>query len=302
MNFPSMLMLVSLSVVWGAGFLFLRVAAPEFGAIALIEVRVALAAVALLPFLALGRNAGEVARHWKPILLMGVLHYAVPFCLFAYATLTLTSSYSAIINASSPLFAGLVAWVWIGERLEQSRIVGLFVGLAGVSLLVWEKFAPHATTSILPVCAAIAASLCYACAAVLARKRLAGVSPIAVTSGSMVAAAVVLLPASVWLWPEAPPSGAAWSIAVVLGLVCTAAAFVVYFRLIARIGPTNAITVTFLAPFFASLFGAMFLDERITVSMIVGGATILIGTAISTGLVTRRAYAPASPARSAARR
>lgn len=285
MNARNILMLLGLSIAWGAAFLFLRVAAPEFGAFALIEVRVALAAVVLLPFLLQSRNAAEILRNWKPILLMGILHYAIPFCLFAYAALTLTSGYTAIINASSPLFAGLIAWIWLGERLEQGRVIGLFIGVAGVALLVWEKVAPQSVSLILPVCAAVAASLCYAVAAVLAKKQLAGVPPNAVASGSMVVAAIVLLPASAWFWPEVSPSQTAWSMAVALGIICTAVAFVVYFQLIARIGPTNAITVTFLAPFFASLFGAWFLNEQLTVSMVVGGATVLAGTTLSTGLV-----------------
>jgi drug/metabolite transporter (DMT)-like permease len=280
-----LIILVTLGVLWGVSFLFIRVAAPEFGAVALMAVRVVMATLVLLPLLVTRGDVNEVVRHWRPILLIGVLHYALPFCLFAYAMLTLTSGFAAIINASSPLFAGAVACVWLSERLTAVRIAGLLVGFAGVVILVWDKAELNSGPAALAIGAAVLAAACYGLAAVLAKRQLAGVSPVAISAGSMLAASFVLVPLATWHWPATMPSTRAWVMAALLGFACTAIAFLLYFRLIANVGPTRAITVTFLIPVFAILFGAVFLDEPLSASMIVGGAVILLGTAMSTGLL-----------------
>jgi drug/metabolite transporter (DMT)-like permease len=288
MKTRDLLNLISLGAIWGISFMFIRVAAPEFGAVGLMAVRVVTASLILLPLL-LARDAiPEVLANWKPIALMGVLHYAIPFCLFAYSMLTITGGLSAIINASSPLFAGAIAWVILGERPDARRTAGLIIGFTGVVVLVWDKLAIDLGTMGPAIGASVLAAFFYGLAAVLAKKQLTGVSPTAVATGSMITASAILLPTSFWLWPQASPSSDAWTMAVLLGVLCTAIAFLLYFRLIANVGPTKAITVTFLVPVFAVLFGALFIDEELTVSMITGGAVIMLGTALSTGLLTRR--------------
>ena len=278
--------LTMVAALFGGAFLFMRVAAPAFGAIPLIAVRLVLAALILIPIVLARKGMSEIVQHWRPITVLAVLHYALPFCLFAYALLTLTGSFTAIINASSPLFAGLVAWVWIGERLPAVRIVGLLIGFAGVVLLVWDKVDVTFDSAAIATVAAMSASFCYGLAAVLAKKHLSGVSPLAVSAGSMLAGAIMLLPFAVWLWPDTAPSANAWFMVAALGVLSTAVAFVLYFRLIASVGPTKAITVTFLIPIFAVVFGALLLDEPITFSMLAGGAVILLGTGLSTGLLS----------------
>lgn len=299
MSYRHLLGLTVLGALWGASFLFTRIAAPEFGAIVLMAVRVGLAAMVLVPLVLRRRQLGQVLQHWRAIALMGVLHYALPFSLFAYSLLTLSAGYASVINASAPLMTGLIGWLWLRERLNPSRVTGLVVGVAGVVPLVWEKLAVGSGSVTLAVCASLLAAFCYGLAAVLARKKLAGVDPAAIAGGSMVAATIVLLPLSFLLWPVSEPSLAAWSMAAVLGTACTAGAFVLYFRLIAQIGPSRAITVTFLIPVFAVLFGAVFLDEHITASIIGGGLVVALGTALSTGLVdlgtlTRKTVAAAA--------
>jgi len=278
--------LTMVAALFGGAFLFMRVAAPEFGAIPLIAVRLVLAAMVLIPIVLARKGMQEILQHWRPITMMAVLHYALPFCLFAYALLTLTGSFTAIINASSPLFAGVIAWVWIGERLPAIRIVGLLIGFAGVVLLVWDKVDVDLNAAGIATAAAVSASFCYGFAVVLAKKHLTGVSPLAVSAGSMLAGAIMLLPFAIWLWPNAAPAGNAWIMVIALGVLSTALAFVLYFRLIASVGPTKAITVTFLIPVFAVVFGALLLDEPITISMLAGGLVILLGTALSTGLLS----------------
>ncbi len=274
--------LVAVAALFGGAFLFMRVAAPEFGAIPLIEVRLAAATLILIPIIAVRGGMQEIARNWRPIVIMAVLHYALPFCLFAYALLTLTGGYTAIVNASSPLFAGVIAWVWIGDRLQSVRIVGLLLGFAGVVLLVWDKVDMNLNAAGVSIAAAVSASFCYGLAAVLMKRNLTGVAPISVAAGSIATATIILLPLAIWFWPDTTPSLNAWVMTAALGIACTAVAFVLYFRLIASVGPTKAITVTFLVPVFAVVMGALMLGEPITPSMIVGGAIILLGTGMST--------------------
>ncbi len=275
--------LVTIGAIWGLSFLFIRVAAPEFGAVALIEVRVVLAGLVLVPIALYRGQLAEIRRHWHPIAWIGILHYAIPFTLFAWSMLTLTGGYTSIINACSPLFATIVAWLWLGERVEPGKFIGMVVGLIGVALLVWNSLAFGDGPTVLAILAAFGGAACYGLAAVLARKSLSGVNPTAVSAGSMFAAAILLLPATFWLWPESTPSMDAWSMAAALGILCTALAFVLYFRLIANVGPTQAITVTFLVPVFAVSFGAILIGEAITLSMIVGGLVILCGTSLALG-------------------
>jgi drug/metabolite transporter (DMT)-like permease len=288
MNKRNLISLITLGMLWGASFLFIRLAVPEFGAIALMTVRVALAAVVLVPLLLLRGQLDSVLKHWRAIVLMGVLHYAIPFSLFAYSMLTLSAGYSSIINASSPLFVGFAARVWLGERLNASRATGLVLGMTGVVILAWDKLAAGSGSITLAALASLLAAACYGFAAVFAKKNLAKVDPVAVAGGSMAAAALALLPLSFLVWPAIAPSLGAWGIAAVLGVVCTAAAFVLYFQLIEAIGPSRAITVTFLIPVFAVFFGAIFLSEQITTSMVAGGLIVAFGTALSTGLVDLR--------------
>ena len=285
MNYRNLLGLLTLGALWGASFLFIRMAVPEFGAVALIAMRVTFAAMVLAPLVLARKHLADVKAHWRPIAVMGVLHYAIPFSLFAYAMLTLSAGYTSIINASSPLFAGLVARVWLGHRLPIGRMVGLIVGISGVALLAWDKLAVGSGSITLAVAAAVIASFCYGFAAVLAKKHLGNVDPVGVAGGSMAAAAILLLPMSYVLWPEVAPSAGAWSIVAILGVLFTAAAFVLYFRLIAAIGPSRAITVTLLIPVFAVIFGALMLGEQVTATTLVAGAIVAIGTALSTGLI-----------------
>ena len=183
--------LIAVAALFGGAFLFMRVAAPEFGAIPLIEVRLAAATLILIPIIAVRGGMQEIARNWRPIVIMAVLHYALPFCLFAYALLTLTGGYTAIINASSPLFAGVIAWVWIGDRLQPVRIVGLLLGFAGVVVLVWDKVDMNLNAAGVSIAAAVTASFCYGLAAVLMKRHLTGVAPISVAAGSIATATIM---------------------------------------------------------------------------------------------------------------
>ena len=284
--------LVLLAALWGASFLFMRLGAHEFGPIVLAAVRVGLASAMLVPLLASRGQLGELRAHWRGLLLVGALNSAMPFALFSFAALSITAGLSSIVNATTPLWTAIVAFVWLRQGLTPLRVLGLVVGFAGVAFLAWDKAsfkagADHAGFWAVLACAA--ATLCYGVAANATKRFLAGVSPLAVATGSQFSAALLLaLPAAV-LWPAAAPSGVAWGSALALAALCTALAYILYFRLMSRVGPTNAVSVTFLIPLFAILWGAIFLGEAVTLQMVMGGAVVLVGIALALGLVGTKA-------------
>ena len=284
--------LLLLAALWGASFLFMRMGAAEFGPVALVAVRVAGAALFLMPLLQLRGQMGVLRQHWKPIFVVGLTNSALPFLCFSYAALSITAGLSAIFNAASPLFGAAIAWWWLKDKLTTTRVVGLVVGFAGVLWLAWNKtdhsaaFKPGGSGWAIVAC--MAASILYGISANYTKKKLAGVAPMAVAAGSQFAAAIaVAVPAWIW-WPAANPSGAAWLTAALLAILSTGVAYVLYFRLIANVGPANAIAVTFLIPAFAVLWGWMLLDETLSVAMLVGCAVILLGTGLATGLLKPR--------------
>ena len=277
--------LVALGLLWGASFLFMRIAGPEFGAFALVEVRVAIAAAVLLPMLLLRGQGGALTGNWGALGILGVMNTALPFFLLTWATLSLTAGTSGILNATAPIFTAIVAWAWLGEKLTISRIAGLLVGAVGVWLLVRDKIDVSMGDSTLAVIAALGGAFLYGVGGNFTRRYASHVKPLAIATGSQIAAALALLPVAVMTWPESPVSLTAWTAAVVMGLFSTALAYILYFRLIANTGPTNAITVTYLIPLFAMVLGAVVIDEPITTSMLVGCAVILLGTALATGLL-----------------
>jgi len=280
--------LVVLAALWGASFLFTRIAAPAFGAFALAELRVAVAALMLLPLIAWRADFSELRRLPKQFLLLGAVNTAIPFALFAYAALSITAGLASILNAAAPLFVALIGWIWLRDRLSPLQLIGLGIGFAGVVWLSGAKaeFRPGGTGWA--VVAGLVATLFYGLAANVTKRFFSGVRPLAVAAGSQTAAALWLAPGAVAFWPDTNPSPGDWAAGIALGLFCTGLAYLLYFRLLARVGPARAVTVTFLIPAFAMLWGALFLGEPITGTMIAGCAVIIGGTALASGLVARR--------------
>lgn len=279
--------LLVLAAIWGASFLFMRLGAGEFGPVALSGVRVALAAAALLPVLAWRGELAVLARHWRAIAMIGIVGSALPFLAYSYAALSISAGLSSIFNATTPLWAALIAWLWLGDRPDRSRALGLALGFGGVLWLAVDKagLLPGAGGSApWAVVACITATVCYGFVANFTRRALAGISPLAVAAGSQTAAAIALAVPAWWAWPASAPGPTAWLATLALGIVCTGAAYLLYFRLIAHVGPARAVAVTFLIPAFAVLWGWTFLDEG--VSPVMAGACVVIvaGTALATGL------------------
>jgi drug/metabolite transporter (DMT)-like permease len=282
--------LVTLAALWGASFLFMKLGAAEFGPVALSFVRTLGASLLLVPLLAAQGQLAAMRTHWRPLLVVGLTNSALPFLCFNYAALTINAGLSAVFNATTPLFGALIAWLWLKDVLTPARVAGLFIGFVGVVWLVWDQAglkpgSPDAAHAGLAVLACLAATLCYGFSASFTKRFLTGVPPMAVAAGSQVAAALLLaVPAAAW-WPATTPSAHAWSFALVLAIACTGIAYVLFFRLIANVGPANAISVTFLIPVFAVVWGGIFLHERVNAGMVVGCLVILLGTSLVTGVL-----------------
>jgi drug/metabolite transporter (DMT)-like permease len=280
---------VLLGAIWGSSFLFMRIATLEFGAVATAAVRVIVATACLLPLVFARGFGAPFRRHWKAACALGVLNSAIPFACFSFALLSITTGLSAILNATVPLFGALVAWIWLGDRPTGSRLAGLAIGFGGVALLAWDQasFKPvaHGYAPGWAVLACLLATLCYALTASGTKRYLAGVPPLVTAAGSQLGAAIGLALPALWLRPEHLPGANAWLAVIALGVACTGLAYVLYFRLIEHAGPSRALAVTFLVPVFAVIYGALFLGEAVTPKMLVCGAVILCGTALSAGWV-----------------
>jgi len=276
--------LLLLAALWGGSFLFMRYAAPAFGAVPLMWLRVAIASVCLLPLLIYKGQGRELASRAGVMTAMGVTNSALPFVLIAWATLSITAGLAAILNATTPIFTAIVAALWLCERLSAVRLVGLLLGLSGVVVLAADKADFKPGGSGWALLASLCAALSYGFAANYARRFVTGVPALVNATGSQVAATLLLTPFAWALWPAQTPGALAWGAALALGVGCTALAYLLYFRLLARVGPARAVTVTYLVPVFATAWGALLLGEAFTLRMGIGGAIVLAGTALATGL------------------
>jgi len=270
--------LLVLAALWGGSFTFMRFAVPAMGPLWLAASRVSLAFLALFAYALLRGKVPAVRTHWRDFLMIGVVNSALPFALFCFAEQYVGGSTAAVLNATSPFFATIVAALWLREPITAAKFAGMLLGLGGVGMLVGWQPAPLTGNVALAVVACLAAALCYGIASVYAKVRMAGVPSFATALYSQLAAALVLSPAL----PLVPlPSDVSPQVAanvVALALASTAIAYLLYFRLIANIGPARALTVTFLIPLFGVLWGWAFLGETIGAGMLAGCALILLGT------------------------
>lgn len=288
MSTRNIIELIVLAALWGASFLFMRVAVPEFGAVMLIEVRVLLAGLVLLPFwwIKETKHTRQVTLlAWPHLFVVGLLNSAIPFVLFAYSMLMITGGMAAILNGTAPIWGALVAWLWLKKKLSMNGVLGLIVGFTGVIILVSDELTLSLSGKTLAILAAGFAPILYGIAANYTSEKLAHVSPIGIATFSQLTASVSLLPLLYWFMPNAWPSTLAWLAVVTLAVLCTSLAYLMYFKLLAEIGSTKAITVTFMIPLFGSLWGALFIGEKITLMMIIGMGIILTGTALVTGVM-----------------
>lgn len=270
--------LAVLGAIWGASFLFMRVAAPEFGAFALVEVRLVSGALVLLPFLWLAR-ARFAAKTWGVIALIAAINTALPFILFAWAAGRAPAGIGAIANAMTVPFTALVGHLFFSERIGPARAAALAVGFVGVVVLASGRTAGASVG--LAAAAGTLAAFCYGLGVHLVRRHLGGLPSAALAGATLLCASLMTLPLALWQWPAHMPSLVSWAAALALGVLCTGIALVGYYRLVERIGPARTSTVTYLIPLFAVGWAWWLLGEPVTLPMLMAGALVLGSVAIS---------------------
>lgn len=280
-------MLLALAALWGGSFVFIRVASPALGPVWVAEARVTIAFVTLLLYALASARVPDLRARWKGYLIVGIINSALPFALYCFAELYISATTAAILNATSPLFGAAFAAAFLGELLNPRKLLGMLIGLSGVVVVVGWQSGPMQAHSLLAALACLAAALCYGLAGVYAKLRMAGTTPFAIALYSQLGAALFLLPGvALSPLPTIPDFVIAANVAA-LGVLGTAVAFLLYFRLIDNVGPTKALTVTYLIPVFGALWSSLFLHEALTPEKIVGCLIVLAGTAMTVLAPTR---------------
>jgi drug/metabolite transporter (DMT)-like permease len=277
--------LTLLGAIWGASFMFMRVAAADFGPFPLVEMRLAFGALVLTPFLWRARAQFSGMLYLR-IAGIAMMNATVPLTLFAWAAERAPAGIGAISNGMTVMFTALVAFVFFGERIGARRLVGLIIGFVGVTILASGK---TAGVSVAPAAlAGTAASLCYGIGINLVRRYLTPYPPAAVAAAALTSGALLIAPLAFWNWPQHPLPPVSWLSALLLGVLCTGFAFVLYYRLVARIGAARTSTVTYLIPLFGVIWAWLLLGEGVTLSMVLAGALILAGVGLSQQRDTKR--------------
>lgn len=285
--------LLILSALWGASFLFMRVAAPELGATNLASLRIIIAAITLSPLLYL--TATKFAKQQslkpfvKPIILVGIGNSVLPFMLFGYAAINIDAGLSSIINGVTPLWGAVFSFIILSVTLSKSAWFGLFIGFAGVVVLSSHKLTQGVNAEVFAILAVVTATCLYGISANYSKRFLLGVPPLLVASSTMACSAIIMLPvvlSSSLEWSTV--SNNAWIAVTCLGVFSTGIAYVLFYRLIENTGPTKAMMVTYLIPIFGVVFGNVFLDEQLFINMLFGGLLILFGVMLTTGLIKPR--------------
>lgn len=290
MKTSDVIALLLLGAIWGASFLFMRMGADEFGGMALAGMRAIGAAICSAPLLLSRHRLREMTTHWRPIVIVGLANSALPFVLFSYAAKSLPAGVSAISDAIAPLLVALSGWMLFSEKLNATQASGLLIGFTGVVWLVAGTVGVGhgAGASGWAMAACVGANVCYTVGAHVSHRALRGVSPLGVATGSQLVAAVVLLPLTVWMWPARMPGVSAWVAMFGLAAICTSLAYVLFYGLMARVGASRSMVVLFLIPVFGVIWGLLFLHEPVTLAMAGGCVVILLGVALTTGMLRPR--------------
>jgi drug/metabolite transporter (DMT)-like permease len=273
--------LLSLAAIWGASFLFMRIIAPVIGSIPTAFFRVSIAAVGLLVILGLMRISWDFKGKLKTVMLLGVINSGIPATLYSVAAQVLPAGYSAIFNATTPLMGVLIGGLFFHEKLTAAKLGGVLLGLMGVGILTRAGPVAFDMQLLMGALACLLATTCYGFAGFLARRWLdhaGGLDSRLSAVGSMMGATLFLLPLFGYSVISQPPaSWGGWNVwlsLLGLGLVCTALAYIVYFRLLSSVGPVKSMTTTFLIPPFGVLWGALLLDEPLSMAHLYGGVLI----------------------------
>ncbi|WP_438950685.1 DMT family transporter [Psychrobacter submarinus] len=290
MSRRDLIIFISLSFMWSLSFIFYRVGVPEFGSMSFASLRVIFAGITMLAFVMFNpSHLAAVRQHWKLLTVVGLVSTAIPFVLFSYAAQAVNAGVLAVLNAAVPMMSGFIASTFFNDKLSKKQTLGLFIGIAGVIILMSESLFGGAVTDLssglLPMGYALLGCVGYAVGANVTKNYLQDTSPVAITIGAMLIASVVMLPIAIYEFPYGQSiSVKAWISVVCIGVFSTAIAFIFINELIKSIGPMRATSITLVIPIFAIIFGYILLDEALDTAAIIGSAVILIGTYLSLNL------------------
>ena len=288
--------LLVLAAVWGASFIFIDVAVPALGAIGMADSRALLAAAVLAAYALATRQALGSGVPLPLVALVGAVNVAAPFALISAAQLTIPPSLAAIINATAPLFSAVFAALFLADRLTARMAGGLALGLLGVTLVVGLAPVDLNSRTLLAAAASTGAAACYAAGGHLHKRFFSGASPVAAATGQQLAAGLLLAPLLLADPPRETPDTGQIVCVVALAVGASGVGYLIYFRLIAELGATGAMTVTYLVPVFGVLWAALFRGDEITAGMLAGAAVVLAGVALVTGASSRGSGGPSDPA------
>lgn len=277
-------MLLVLSALWGASFLFIRIGAPSLGPFVLIEVRVLLAAVTLILLVIVRKQRIHILHKWWQYLVLGAINAAIPFTLISFAELHLDAGLAAILNAMTPMFTALIAWMWVKEPFSLKKLSGAVLGIIGVGVLVGWSSGAHEGGLWIPVSFSLVATIFYGIAGVYSSRHFKGEKPLDMAIGQQLAASLVLLPFGLTTMPAKFPSPIVILSVLGLAILCTAVAYLFYFSLIHSVGAVKTLTVTLLVPVFGVIWGRLFLGESITLRLVLGLFIILSSMALITNI------------------
>lgn len=295
MRIADYIRLIVLAAIWGASFLFMRIASPEFGAINTAFLRVLFGLLGLAVIIFVLKSSYNFEGKFKSSLILGVINSGLPFFMYCLAARWLPAGYSAVLNATTPLMGALIGFAFFSEKLTARKWGGVVLGLVGIMVITTIGESQSTNETLVGVIACLVATGCYGIAGFLTRRWISnngGLDPKVVAFGSQIGATLFLLPFFIWSSTTGPSinwlQGNVWASVVAVGLICTAFAYILYFRLIADIGPLRSLTVTFLIPPFAVLWGYLALGETINEGFIIG--TIIV--CVSVWLVVSPGKAP----------
>jgi len=278
--------LILLAAIWGSSFLFITLAVNDFGPFALMAMRTGIGLLILLPLLFWRHALPDLVLNWKPIFVVGLINAALPFTLLAYAAFVIPAGVLSILNAATPLWGAVFAWLFIKDVLPPLRIAGLVVGFIGMVVLVWDEFEIDALLGTgLGLAAGMAAPMSYGLSSTFTKRYLMGVKSIAVATGALLSATLALWPLAFFTWPQGDISQRAWGALLMLSVLCTGITYIIFYRLVMNAGPAKASTVTLLIPVFGVLWGWMWLEESVSAVILIATGIILLGTALATGIV-----------------
>jgi drug/metabolite transporter (DMT)-like permease len=280
MNALQAALLLALSAIWGGSFMFMRYLSPILGPVLTADMRMLLAGAFLLGLFALTGFRLGWRRNWRRFVVIGLVNSGLPFLLFSFAALYVPASVESVLNALSPLFGAIFSAIWLGEALTLRKSAGLVLGAAGVAAITSFGSLPPSPMLLPAVLACVLATACYGLGGVYIKKRAAGIAPKAMAAGSQFSAGLIILPLVAVFPPKALPGPLPILALVAFALLCSALAYLIYYRLMTELGPTKALTVTFLIPVFGMLWGSLLLGERISLAMVGGSLLVLCGTAL----------------------